>query len=160
MRLNVTKSCWCLCLCSAPQYRWSPLASTVAITFPLKHTHTSQTCRRPGAHTHTHLEGCIQIRIFTNSQWAPRSDKRSCVLKERGSGVDPEGWVCVLRGGKEEQTPGASVSGLRPWRQGLAALTEVATNVDVQTPLAHTHTPGERSRTRRRGGEEEKERGS
>lgn len=51
--------------------------------------------------------------------------------------------MCVLRGGKEEQTPGASVSGLRPWRQSLAALTEVATNADVQTPpraRAHTHT--------------------
>ncbi len=138
--------------------------STKAHTHTHTRTHTrSHTHLRHAvgpAHTHTHLEGCIQIRIFTNSQWAPRSDKRSCVLKERGSGVDPEGWVCVLRGGKEEQTPGASVSGLRPWRQGLAALTEVATNADVQTPLAHTHTPGERSRMRRRGGEEEKERGS
>lgn len=54
--------------------------------------------------------------------------------------MDPEGGVCVLRGGEEEQTPGASVSGLRPWRQGLVALTEVATNADVQTPLTHTHT--------------------
>lgn len=65
--------------------------------------------------------------------------------------------MCVLRGGEEEQTPGASVSGLRPWRQGLAALTEVATNADVQTltlraplletharPHAHRHTPGEK----------------
>lgn len=48
--------------------------------------------------------------------------------------------MCVLRGGEEEQTPGASVSGLRPWRQGLAALTEVATNADVQTPLSHALT--------------------
>lgn len=68
--------------------------------------------------------------------------------------MDPEGGVCVLRGGKEEQTPGASVSGLRPWRQGLAALTEVATNADVQTPLAHTHTLHER----RAGGDGEEER--
>lgn len=57
--------------------------------------------------------------------------------------------MCVLRGGKEEQTPGASVSGLRPWRQGLAALTEVATNADVQTPLTHSGR-GEQSEAARR----------
>lgn len=68
--------------------------------------------------------------------------------------------MCVLRGGEEEQTPGASVSGLRPWRQALAALTEVATNADVQTPLALTHTPGEKSRRRQREGEEEIDGGS
>lgn len=34
-RLHVTKSC--LHLSSAPQYHWTPLASTVAITFPLSH---------------------------------------------------------------------------------------------------------------------------
>lgn len=55
--------------------------------------------------------------------------------------------MCVLRGGEEEQTPGVSVSRLRPWRQGLAA--EVATNADVQTaPRAHAHAPGETSRAR------------
>lgn len=66
--------------------------------------------------------------------------------------------VCALRGGEEEQTPGASVSRLRPWRRGLAALTEVGTNADVQTPRTHSHTPAEKSRARRRGGEEERER--
>lgn len=63
--------------------------------------------------------------------------------------------MCVLRGGREEQTPGASVSGLRPWRQGLGALTEVATNADVQTPHTHTHSRREErnelARRRRRG---------
>ena len=58
----------------------------------------------------------------------------------------------VLRGGKEEQTPGASVSGLRPWRQGLAALTEVATNADVQTPLTHSGRGEQSEAARRRGG--------
>ncbi len=68
--------------------------------------------------------------------------------------------MCVLRGGREEQTPGASVSGLRPWRQGLAALTEVATNADVQTPLAHTRTHSrreEQSEPARRGGRKREE---
>lgn len=69
--------------------------------------------------------------------------------------------VCVLRGGKEEQTPGASVSGLRPWRQSLAALAEVATNADVQTPPRNTHTHsgrGEQNERRRgRKGERESE---
>ena len=71
--------------------------------------------------------------------------------------------MCVLRGGEEEQTPGASVSGLRPWRQGLTALTEVATNADVQTPLSlartHSHTLQQRrARTRRRQEAEEEKR--
>lgn len=48
--------------------------------------------------------------------------------------------MCVLSGGEKEQTPGASVSGLRPWRQGLTALTEVATNAAFQTALACAHT--------------------
>lgn len=60
--------------------------------------------------------------------------------------------MCELRGGKEEQTPGASVSGLRPWRQGLLALTEVATNADVQTPLEHARAL---AHSRREGEEEE-----
>lgn len=59
--------------------------------------------------------------------------------------------MCALRGGEEEQTPGASVSGLRPWRRGLAALTEVATDAGVQTPLA-------RARTLQQGGGRKKER--
>lgn len=60
--------------------------------------------------------------------------------------------MCVLSGGEKEQTPGASVSGLRPWRQGLTALTEVATNADVSNSTrayTHTHAPGEKSRIRR-----------
>lgn len=66
--------------------------------------------------------------------------------------------VCVLRGGKEEQTPGASVSGLRPWRQSLATLAEVATNADVQTPPRNTHTHTLRERRAEREEERKKRR--
>lgn len=68
------------------------------------------------------------------------------------------GCVCmfILRGGEEEQTPRASDCRLRPWRQGLAALTEVATNSVVQMPI-HTHTPHTHTPSNSCGKEQEEE---
>lgn len=85
------------------------------------------------AYARTHLEGCIQIRIFTNSQWAPHLDERSSVLKESEWGGS-WGMSVYWEEARKSKHLERQTQGYAPGEAAFASLTEMAKQANVQTP--------------------------